>query len=102
RSPPALLKCLQGLAARNETLLNESKSLCAEGKDFRLELEIAVIQAFADKIVGMLRARDPLSARVHLSPLELLAQSLGGIAFEITRRAIRRRAVSSSRGCACL
>ena len=52
---------------RTETLLNESKSLGAEVKDYRLGLEISVIQAFADKIVGMLKVRDPLSERVHLS-----------------------------------
>src|SRR3954471_20316095 len=57
KSPPALLKCLQALAVRTETVLNESKSLGAEVKDFRLGLEIAVIQAFADKIVGMLKER---------------------------------------------
>jgi squalene synthase HpnC len=94
KSQPALLKCLQALAGRTETLLNESKSLGADVKDFRLGLEIAVIQAFADRIVGMLKVRDPLSERVHLSPLELLAQSLGGIAGEITRRAVGRRPVS--------
>jgi squalene synthase HpnC len=94
KSPPALLKCLQALAGRTETLLNESKSLCAEVKDVRLGLEVAVIQAFADRIVGMLKVRDPLCERVHLSPLELLGQSLGGIAGEITRRAIGRRPVS--------
>src|SRR3954462_1016647 len=94
KAAPALLKCLKALAGRTETLLNESKSLCAEVKDFRLGLEVAVIQAFADRIVGMLKVRDPLCERVHLSPLELLGQSLGGIAGEITRRAIGRRPVS--------
>jgi len=94
KSPPALLKCLQALAVRTETVLNESKSLAAEVKDFRLGLEISVIQAFADKIVGMLKVRDPLAERVHLSPLELLAQSLGGVAGEIARRAVGRRPVS--------
>ena len=94
KSPPALLKCLQALAVRTESLLNESKSLGAEVKDFRLGLEISVIQAFADKIVGMLKVRDPLSERVHLSPLELMAQSVGGIAGEIARRAVGRRPVS--------
>ena len=94
KSPPALLKCLQALAVRTETLLNESKSLVAEVKDFRLGLEISVIQAFADKIVGMLKVRDPLSERVHLGPLELMAQSLGGIASEIGRRTTGRRPVS--------
>src|SRR6201991_3240860 len=51
QSPPQMLACLQGLAVRNETLLNEGKSLGGEVRDFRLGLEIAVIQAFADKIV---------------------------------------------------
>jgi hypothetical protein len=53
-----------------------------------------VIQAFADRIVGLLKVRDPLSERVHLGPVELLGQSLGGIASEITRRAMGRRPVS--------
>ncbi|MGY3573977.1 squalene synthase HpnC [Bradyrhizobium sp. USDA 4504] len=96
KSQPALLKCLQALAVRTEALLDQSKSLAAEVKDFRLGLEISVIQAFADKIVNMLKVRDPLSERVHLSPLELLLQSLGGVAGETTRRATGRRAVSKS------
>lgn len=89
-----LLQCLHALAVRTGLLLHESKSLSAEVRDFRLGCEISVIQAFADKIVGLLKVRDPLSERVHLSPLELLAQSLGGIASEITRRAVGRRPVS--------
>ena len=63
--------------------------------DFRLALEISVIQSFADKIVGLLKARDPLSQTVHLRPIELLAHSLGGVASEIARRAVRRRPVSN-------
>jgi hydroxysqualene synthase len=94
KSPAPLLQCLQALAVRTETLLNESKSLAAEVKDFRLGLEISVIQAFADKIVGLLKVRDPLSERVHLGPLELLGQSIGGIAGEIARRAVGRRPLS--------
>jgi hydroxysqualene synthase len=94
RASAPLLQCLHALADRTELLLNESKSLSAEVSDFRLGCEISVIQAFADKIVGLLKVRDPLSERVHLSPLELLAQSLGGIAREITRRAVGRRPVS--------
>jgi squalene synthase HpnC len=94
RASPQLLQCLHALAVRTEALLNESKSLSAEVKDFRLGLEISVIQAFADKIVQLLKARDPLSERVHLSPLELLGHSLGGMAGEITRRAVGRRPVS--------
>jgi len=94
RASAPLLQCLHALAARTETLLNESKPLAAEVKDFRLGLEISVIQAFADKIVSMLKMRDPLSERVHLNPLELVAYSIGGIASEMARRASGRRPVS--------
>ena len=88
RAPAPLLQCLQSLAARTELLLNESKSLAAEVKDFRLGLEISVIQAFADRIVRLLKVRDPLSERVHLNPVELLAFSSGGVAGEMIRRAV--------------
>ena len=42
----------------------------------------------------MLKVRDPLSETVHLGPVQLLAHSVGGIASELTRRAIGRRPVS--------
>jgi hydroxysqualene synthase len=90
----ALLQCLRSLAARNEVLLEDSKSLAAEVRDFRLGLEISVIQSFADRIVRLLRGRDPLSERVHLGPVELLAFSLGGMAQESIRRLVGRRPVS--------
>jgi squalene synthase HpnC len=94
RASAALLQCLHALAARTEALLNESKSLSLEVKDFRLGLEISVIQAFADKIVRLLKVRDPLSERVHLGPIELVAYSLRGMAGEMTRRAVGRRHVT--------
>jgi squalene synthase HpnC len=94
KSPPALLQCLHALATRTETLLGESKSLSAEVKDMRLGVEIAIIQAFADKIVRMLKVRDPLGERVHLSPIELMGRSLAGIGAEMMRRAVGRHPVS--------
>jgi squalene synthase HpnC len=96
RAAPALLQCLQSLAVRNEVLLDESKSLAAEVRDFRLGLEISVIQSFADKIVRLLKVRDPLHERVHLNPIELLAFSLGGMATESIHRLSGRRPVSKS------
>jgi hydroxysqualene synthase len=95
-SPPALLQCLQALAVRTESLLNDSKSLSAEVRDLRLGIEISVIQAFADRIVRMLKVRDPLRDRVHLNPTELLALSAGGAVGELTRRAVGRRPVSKT------
>jgi squalene synthase HpnC len=94
RAAPALLQCLQSLAARNEALLNEGRMLAADVRDFRLGLEISVIQSFADKIVRLLKARDPLSERVHLNPIELLAFSFAGMAAESIRRLTGFRAVS--------
>jgi squalene synthase HpnC len=94
RASAPLLQCLHTLAARTEILLNESQSLGAEVKDFRLGLEISVIQSFAGKIVRLLKVRDPLSETVHLGAFELLAHSLSGVASEITRRAVGRRPVS--------
>jgi hydroxysqualene synthase len=96
RATPALLQCLQSLAARNEALLNEGRTLPAEVRDFRLGLEISVIQSFADRIVRLLKVRDPLSERVHLNPLELLAFSLGGMAGETIHRLSGRRPVSKT------
>ena len=94
RSSPPLLRCLHALAMRTEALLDESRSLSAEVRDIRLGCEVSVIQAFADKIVALLKVRDPLSQRVHLGALELLGYSLGGIASEMARRAVGRRPVS--------
>ena len=94
RASAPLRQCLHGLAVRTEALFNESKSFSAEVKDFRLGLEISVIQSFAERIVRLLKERDPLSERVHLSPLELLARSVGGIAGEVMHRTVGRRPTS--------
>lgn len=95
KSPPPLLNCLHALAARTETLLGESRTLGAEVRDIRLGIEISVIQAFADRIVRMLKVRDPLSERVHLGPLELLGYSLAGVGSELVRRLAGRHPVSN-------
>src|ERR1700716_2068726 len=57
RASAPLLRCLQALAVRTEGLLDDGRSLSAGVRDFRLGLEIAVIQAFADRIVGLLKVR---------------------------------------------
>ena len=95
QSPPAMLQCLQALAARNESLLDEGRALSSEVRDFRLGIDVAVIHAYADRIVQLLKVRDPLRERVHLNKFELLAFSLAGIAGEIGRRAIGRKPISS-------
>jgi squalene synthase HpnC len=87
QASPALLQCLHVLAGKTGQLLNEGRPLAAEVRDFRLGLEIAVIQTFADRIVRMLKVRDPLSERVHLGKGELLAFTIAAVAAETARRA---------------
>jgi len=96
QAPPALLQCLHVLAGKTGQLLNEGRPLAAQVRDFRLGLEIAVIQAFADRIVRMLKARDPLSERVHLGKGGLLAFTLAAVAAETARRAAGQHPVSNS------
>jgi len=95
KSPQPLLRCLHDLAKRTEKLLDQSHSLNAGVKDTRLGVEISVIQTYADKIVQLLKVRDPLSERVHLKPLQFLGYSISGIAAELTRRVLRRGAVAN-------
>jgi squalene synthase HpnC len=96
RASPALLQCLHALAARTETLLDEGRPLAAGISDLRLGLEVAVIQMFADKIVALLKERDPLSETVHLKSLQLIGYSVAGITAEMLRRSVRRKPVSNS------
>ena len=96
KAAPPLLTCLQKLAVRNAALLEEGRDLNSGVKDFRFGLEIAVIQAFADRIVAMLKVRDPLSERVHLSPMGMLGLTAAAVAGEIGRRLAGRHPVSKS------
>lgn len=98
KSSPQLLQCLHALAQRNEALLGEGKSLNAGVADTRLGLEIAVIQTYADKIVQLLKVRDPLSERVHLRPHQFLGYSFSGMAMELARRVLRRPAAKRAAG----
>src|SRR3954462_2538810 len=66
RAPASLPACLRELAAKNEALLREGDTLPLQVVDGRVACEIAVIQSFAQQIVQLLKARDPLSERVHL------------------------------------
>jgi squalene synthase HpnC len=94
RSAPALLACLHDLARRTQSLLDESRPLTASVKDVRLGIDISVIQVYADKIVRLLQARDPLSERVHLKAHEFLCHGMLGVVGELTRRMLGRAAFS--------
>ena len=66
RASPALRRCIAELAHRVEALLQEADGLETAIADWRLGLEISVIQALAQRIARTLTVTDPLSADTHL------------------------------------
>jgi squalene synthase HpnC len=86
RASPALRDCLQALAARTETLLTESDGFAAAIADWRLSLEVSVVNSLAHRLTRILRRRDPLSEKVHLGA----AAVAGGTALAIMTGASHR------------
>lgn len=96
RASAPLKRCLQSLAGRVGTLLDESRSLATLVKDTRLAMEIAAIQRLAERLVTLLCVRDPLSERVHLSKFGMLTTTAAGAALVLSRRLLTRTAPSLS------
>jgi squalene synthase HpnC len=86
RASPALLHCLRGLVERTAALLDESRPFAQMINDSRLAAEVAVIQMLAERLIEVLRVRDPLSERVHLSKPAMFGIALKGVARASTRR----------------
>jgi len=86
RASPALRDCLHQLAARTETLLAESDGFASAIADWRLSLEVSVINTLAHRLTLLLRRRDPLSDKVHLG----IAAVAGGTALGILTGASHR------------
>jgi phytoene/squalene synthetase len=63
---PELRRCLLALTERTSRLLDDSAVFSARIRDFRLAMEVAVIQSLARRLIALLMKRDPLSERVHL------------------------------------
>ena len=80
QSSPALLRCLKAVAHRTDALLQESRGFAAMIGDFRLSLEVAVITTLAQRILGLIRTRDPLSENVHLTKIGVMGGTLAGVA----------------------
>ena len=90
QAAPALLAGLHGLAERTERLLCESDVFPLLINDWRLSLEVSVINTLAHRLTHLLMARDPLSERVHLSPPAVLGRTMIGIVSGAGRRLGRR------------
>jgi hydroxysqualene synthase len=97
RASPALLACLHRLAERTERLLTESDIFSAQINDWRLALEVSVINTLAHRLTRMLRARDPLGDRVHLGAPGVAMLTIAGVLRGGLRRAGRRRLAPSQK-----
>jgi hydroxysqualene synthase len=79
KSSPGLSASLRSVATRVAALLPEAAQLPRVVKDPRLGIETAVILALAQKLMSLLLRRDPLSQRVHLTHVEVLAAAAGAV-----------------------
>jgi len=87
---PALRKCFREMALRLSGLLKQSRSLAGGVADMRLAMEIAAIQALAERLVGLLLIRDPLSQPVHLSKGTMMMTATSASGRALWRRLFRR------------
>jgi hydroxysqualene synthase len=89
KASPALRGCLRGLAERTGRLLDASESFASHIADFRLAMEVAVIQRLARRLVATLIAHDPLSEKVHLTKPQVALTGLRGVATGALQRISR-------------
>src|SRR6185312_11904802 len=90
RASPQLRDCLRRLAERTERLLGESDVFPLLIEDRRLALEVSVINTLAHRLTRLLKARDPLSERVHLRMPAVAGLTLLGALAGASRRLARR------------
>jgi hydroxysqualene synthase len=83
---PALRECIAELARKTEALLRKGDALAPSIADWRLALEISVIQALAARLAGMLTQRDPLGEETHFGKF-----AAGGVALFAVAQAVMRR-----------
>jgi hydroxysqualene synthase len=79
KSSDALLACLHDMAERVEPYLRDGATLGPIVRDFRLGCEISVIQIYAERILRLLKTRDPLSQHVHLKKWQMMLLGVAGM-----------------------
>ena len=97
RASPALIECLHRLAARTDTLLSESDGFAAAIGDWRLGLEVSVINTLAHRLTRILQVRDPLRENVHLGVPAVAGCTLIGILSGASHRIGRRLLTGSQK-----
>lgn len=79
RSSPALKMTLKAMLDRLETLMPEAHKLPIYIPDFRLKCETSVIAELADRLIALLRQRDPLYDNVKLGKMTVLSALIKGL-----------------------
>jgi len=97
QASPALLAGLRSLAERTERLLGDSDVFPLLITDWRLSLEVSVINTLAHRLTRILMTRDPLSEHVHLSVPAVVGLTMTGILSGASRRLGRRFSAASQK-----
>jgi squalene synthase HpnC len=90
QASPELMRCLRDLAAQTEILLQKSRALPDTVEDTRLAMEISAIQTLARRLIVILRERDPLSQRVHLTKMQAMTRGVASATLQLFRVLGRR------------
>jgi squalene synthase HpnC len=90
QASPELMRCVRDLAAQTEILLQKSRALPDTVEDTRLAMEISAIQALARRLIVILRERDPLSQRVHLTKMQAMMRGVASATLQLFRVLGRR------------
>jgi squalene synthase HpnC len=97
KASSALLAGLHGLAEHTERLLSESDVFSVLINDWRLALEVNVINTLAHRLTRLLATRDPLCDRVHLPVPAVLGHTAIGILSGASRRFGRRSSATTQK-----
>jgi hydroxysqualene synthase len=89
QSSPELLECIHELAGKTEDVLGAA-NLSRQIGDLRLSLEVGAIERLARKLTAMLKTRDPLSERVHLSKSGFALILMSAVCIGLGRRILSR------------
>jgi len=82
----ALLAAIRALAWRTQELLRAARPFAGQIRDFRLAMEVGVIQRLAESLTRRLATRDPLSERVHHRGWEAAGVGILGVGRTIGER----------------
>jgi squalene synthase HpnC len=82
-SSVSLRRVLDRLLDETEELMREARRLPGEVRDFRMRSESAIIVRLADKLIKLLRRRDPLAMRVKLKKPAIAMAAVEGIGWAL-------------------